>query len=148
MKILILGGTRFVGRAMAEDLLNRGHDITFFHRGKTNPNLLPKVNRIFGDRETDLNNLGDNYWDVVIDTCGYYPKHVKLSVDYLNDKTNCYVFVSSISAYEPTAEINIDENAELQIAGEASINVEWWKGDYGHNKALCEQIVLKGFGAD
>lgn len=148
MEFLILGGTRFIGRALTEDLLNRGHDVTLFHRGKTNPDLFPNVNRILGDRETDLDKLGDNYWDVVIDTSGYFPKHVKLSVDYLKDKTDCYVYISSISAYEPTTEINIDEKAQLQNDSDSSIEVEWWKGDYGHNKVLCEQIVLDGFGAE
>ncbi|MHA2168302.1 MAG: NAD-dependent epimerase/dehydratase family protein [Candidatus Kariarchaeaceae archaeon] len=148
MKILIIGGTQFIGRAFTGDLLNRDHDITLFHRGKTNLDILPNVARIFGDRETDLENLGDQKWDVVIDICGYYPKHVQLSVDYLKDKTEYYVYISSVSAYKPTTEIGIDETAELQDDSDDSNEVVWWKGDYGRNKVLCEEIVLNGFGTE
>jgi 2'-hydroxyisoflavone reductase len=95
---------------------------------------------------TDLKKLGKQKWDVVIDMCGYYPEHVKLSVDYLNDKATQYVYISSISAYEPTTQIGINEMADLQNDNLSVNNVEWWKGSYGYNKVLCEQIVLKGFG--
>ena len=71
MKVLIIGGTQFIGRFFTKDLLNRGHEVTLFHRGKTNPNILPEAKRIFGDRETDLNQLGNHFWDVVIDIFGY-----------------------------------------------------------------------------
>ncbi len=146
MKILIIGGTRFIGRAFTNDLLKRGHQVTLFHRGKTNAEIFPEAPRIFGDRETDLNKLEEQYWDVVIDICGYYPKQVKLSVEYLKDKTSQYVFISSVSAYKPTIEIGIDENAKLQEDEDINNDIPWWGGNYGRNKAICEEIVLNGFG--
>ena len=71
MRVLVIGGTRFVGRAIVEDLLRRGHEVTLFHRGKTNPTLFDSLEHILGDRTNDIVQLGDRRtWDVVIDTCG------------------------------------------------------------------------------
>lgn len=145
MDILVIGGTRFVGRHLAEDLLSRGHDLTFFHRGETNPGLFPAVDRVFGDRETDLENLGDRTWDVVIDTCGYTPEHVERSVDYLVDRTDRYVFISSAAVYEPTAQHGIDEDAAVQTEPPTSNEVEWWHTEYARNKVQCEAIVSDAF---
>lgn len=146
MNILIIGGTRFVGRHLSDSLLCRGHDLTLFHRGETNPNVFPRVDRIFGDRETELENLGDKSWDVVIDTCGYYPEHVQKSVAYLADKAERYVFISSAAVYEPTTEVGIDETSPLQTNPVPSNEVAWWHTEYARNKVRCEQEVLEGFG--
>lgn len=148
MKVLIIGGTKFIGRALTKDLLNRGHDVTLFHRGKTNPKILPEAKRIFGDREKDLEKLGDQLWDVAIDICGYDPKHVEKSVNYLKSKTNKYVFISSVSAYKPTIKIGIDERAPLQEEEDIGDEIPWWGGNYGRNKVICEKIVLESFGKE
>lgn len=146
MDILIIGGTQYVGRHLATELLARDHDLTFFHRGETNPDLFPAVDRVFGDRETDLDALGSRTWDVVVDTCGYTPDHVARSVDYLADAVDQYVFVSSIAAYEPTAEPGIDETAPLQTAPPTGDGVDWWHTEYARNKAACEAVVRETFG--
>lgn len=133
MDILVIGCTRFVGRHLADELLGRGHDLTFFHRGETNPDLYPAVDRVLGDRGTDLERLGDRTWDGVVDTCGYTPEHVERSVEYLADRTDLYVFVSSAAVYEPTAEPGIDDTAPLQTAPPTGDGVEWWHTEYARN---------------
>lgn len=140
MDILIIGGTRFVGRALTEIGLARGHNITLFHRGQSNPDIFPEVERILGDRDTDLANLGERQWDVVIDTCGYIPRHVRASAEYLKDKVKRYVFISTISVYAETTEVGLDENAELATL-EDETTEEITGGTYGGLKVLCEQAA-------
>lgn len=146
MQVLVIGGTRYVGRHLAGALLELDHDLTFFHRGETNPDLFPEVDRVFGDRETDLDRLGDRTWDVVIDTCGYTPEHVDLAVEYLRDRADRYVFISSAAVYEPTSEPRIDETAAVQTEPPAGDGVEWWHTEYARHKVACEAIVLDAFG--
>lgn len=146
MEILIIGGTQFVGRHLADELLRLGHDLTFFHRGETNPDLFPQAERIFGDRTMDLANLGDRTWDVVIDTIGYHPEHVEDSVGYLEDRTDRYVFISSAAVYEPTTRPGIDEDAPVQTEPPVGEGVEWWHTEYARNKVACEAIVRETFG--
>ena len=83
MKLLILGGTRFLGRAIVEAAMAKGNEITLFHRGQTNPDLFPEAEHILGDRDGDLNGLAGGRWDAVIDTCGYVPRIVEQSVRFL-----------------------------------------------------------------
>ena len=74
MKIILIGGTRFLGRHLVEAALTHGHEITLFNRGKTNPDLFLQVETVLGDRERDLDKLSGCDWDAVIDTCGYIPR--------------------------------------------------------------------------
>src|SRR5438094_6238319 len=83
MRLLILGGTVFLGRALVEAAQERGHEITLFHRGKHNPDIFPDVERILGDRSENLDALKGRRWDAVIDTCGYFPRIVKMSAELL-----------------------------------------------------------------
>ena len=76
MKILIIGGTRFLGRHLVDAALARGHEVTLFNRGHTNPDLYPEIETIIGDRDGGLDALAGRKWDAVIDTCGYYPRIV------------------------------------------------------------------------
>src|SRR5574339_1086719 len=99
MKILILGGTKFLGRHLVDAALAAGHEVTLFNRGKTNPTLFPNVETILGDREHDIEKLSGREWDAVIDVAGYLPRIVRLSVDSLARSVKRYVFISSISAY-------------------------------------------------
>lgn len=145
MEILVIGGTRFVGRHLATALLARDHDLTFFHRGQTNPDLFPEVDRVLGDRTTDLHRLGDDPWDVVIDTCGYTPAHVETAVEYLSPRADRYVFISSAAVYEPTTEPGIDETAAVQTDVPTSDEVDWWHSEYARNKVACEAIVRDAF---
>src|SRR5919109_4973785 len=102
MRILIIGGTRFYGRHLAEAALARGHEVTLFNRGKTNPNLFPHLETIIGDREKDLDQLAqaDRIWDAVIDVAGYVPRIVRLSAEVLKESVSRYIFISTISVYE------------------------------------------------
>ena len=144
MKILIIGGTRFLGRHLVNSARARGHDVTLFNRGMTNPNLFRNVDMIQGDREKDLDQLSGQ-WDAVIDTCGYFPRIVRMSAEALKDKVDQYVFISSISVYADFKKININESYPVgkiedetmeQITGES----------YGPLKALCEKAVQDVFG--
>ena len=83
MKLLILGGTQFVGRAVAEAALQRGHELTLFNRGRTNPELFPDAEHLRGDREHDLSALEGRTFDAVVDTSGYVPDVVRASVGAL-----------------------------------------------------------------
>ncbi|MBX3036708.1 MAG: SDR family oxidoreductase [Anaerolineales bacterium] len=146
MKILIIGGTRFLGRHLVNSARVRGHEVTLFNRGKTNPDLFRKVKTIKGDREKDLNQL-EGTWDAVIDTCGYVPRVVKLSANMLKLKTEKYVFISSISVYANFAKIGINESDPVAKLEDESIE-EITGETYGALKALCEKEVQNILGID
>src|SRR5512147_2288368 len=97
MKILIIGGTKFLGRHLVNSARARGHEVTLFNRGLTNPDLFRRVEKIRGDREKDLDQLKGRNWDAVIDTSGYLPRIVRMSAEALNGFVEQYVFISSIS---------------------------------------------------
>lgn len=141
MKILILGGTQFVGRHLTEVGLARGHEITLFHRGKTNPDLFPQAEHIHGDRDGQLDALDGLSWDVVIDTCGYVPRVVRQSVEKLQGVVHCYIFISTISVYADMDKTShIDEHGSLQSLTDE--NTEAITGEtYGGLKVLCERVV-------
>ncbi len=144
MKILIIGGTRFLGRHLVESALARGHEVTLFNRGKSNPDLFNQIQTIRGDREKDLDQLSGQ-WDAVIDTCGYFPRIVRMSAEALKDKVRSYVFISSISVYDGFGKIGINESDPVgKIADET---IEEITGEsYGPLKALCEKAVQDVFG--
>ena len=144
MKLLILGGTRFLGRHLVVSALVRRHEVTLFNRGKSNPDLIPKVQTIRGDREKDLAQLAGHRWDAVIDTCGYIPRIVRISAEALKDSRS-YVFVSSISVYADFSKIGIDENDAVGVLSEETEEVTG--ESYGPLKALCERTVQDVFGA-
>lgn len=140
LKILILGGTRFIGLHMTAIALERGHTLTFFNRGKTRIDRYPEIERIKGDRNGQIEGLRDREWDAVIDNSGYVPRHVRQSAELLAPKVKHYVFVSSISVY-PNFSVPRDESSPVgKLADET---VEKVDGEtYGPLKALCEQAVL------
>ncbi|NNE07137.1 MAG: SDR family oxidoreductase [Gemmatimonadetes bacterium] len=147
MKLLVLGGTRFVGRVIVEEAIRRGHELTIFHRGESNPGLFPNQTTVQGDREMDLARLGDEDWDAVIDTCGYVPRIVRYSVDFLRDRVKRYVFISTISVFKDTSTIGIDENGTLFGAGDLEDPAtEQITGEsYGPLKVLCEDVVRDAY---
>lgn len=146
MKILIIGGTRFLGRHLVTSARARGHEVTLFNRGQTNPDLFRRVKTIRGDRETDLDQL-QGQWDAVIDTCGYLPRIVKLSAEILKEHVDHYVFISSISVYADFSKIGINESAPVAQLDDES-KEEITGETYGALKALCEKTVQDVFGAD
>lgn len=148
MQILIIGGTRFLGRYLVDAALARGHQITLFNRGKSNPELYAQnaqVETILGDREKELDKLAGRSWDALIDTCGYFPRLVRLSAQALKPSAARYVFISSISVYSDFSKTGIDENAPLGKLDDESIE-EITGASYGPLKVLCEQAVQQEFG--
>ncbi|MBE0683312.1 MAG: SDR family oxidoreductase [Anaerolineales bacterium] len=145
MKILILGGTRFLGRHLVNSARVRGHNVTLFNRGQSNPNLFQQVDKIQGDREKDLDLLSGEHWDVVIDTCGYLPRVVRMSAQALKDKADHYVFISSISVYADFSKIGINESDPLGKMEDETVE-EITGETYGPLKALCEKAVQDMFG--
>ena len=140
MKILILGGTMFVGRHLTEEALARGHEVTLFHRGQHGGDLFPQVETLNGDRDGGLDVLKNRSWDVVLDTCGYVPRIVRQSAALLSQAVNRYVFISSISIYRDFAVQGIDEaypGATMPDESVEEVNGE----TYGPLKVLCERVV-------
>jgi len=144
MKVLIIGGTRFVGRHLVEAALARGHQVTLFNRGQSNPGVFPDIETVFGDRETDLGKLAGRRWDAVVDTCGYYPRVVGLSAQGLKDSVDQYVFISSISAYADFDVVGMDEGYTLGTIEDETVE-EITEESYGPLKALCEKTVQDAF---
>lgn len=140
MKILIIGGTRFLGRHLVDSALARGHEVTLFNRGKSNPDLFLNIETILGDREHDLEKLSGREWDAGIDTCGYFPRIVRLSAQSLEKSVGRYVFISSISVYASFSKIGIDENDPVGKIEDETFE-EITGESYGPLKALCEKAV-------
>jgi 2'-hydroxyisoflavone reductase len=142
MKFLIIGGTQFLGRHYVQAALKRGYEVTLFHRGKTNPHLFPESEHIHGDRDGEIEKLGERLWDIVVDPSGYVPRVVAQSVKQLAEKAGYYVFISSMSVY-PNNEPNSDESAQIATLDEpGSEDIPKY---YGALKAECEQVVLEEF---
>ncbi len=145
MRLLLLGGPKFLGRAVADAALARGHELTFFNRGRTNPELHPEIEKLRGDRDGDLGALAGREWDAVVDTSGYLPHVVRASAEALAS-SGLYCFVSSISVYADFSR-PIDEESELAPLGDQPIDeLAPDFSNYGALKALCEQEVRAVFG--
>jgi 2'-hydroxyisoflavone reductase len=132
MHLLVLGGTRFVGRAVVDAALSAGHDVTLFNRGLTNPGLFPQLETVIGDRTEDLAALRGRQFDTVIDVAGYQPAVVARSAREFADSR--YVFVSSVSVYADQSVPPVEGAALLADDG------------YGGRKAACEQAVREVHG--
>ncbi|HYF04456.1 MAG TPA: SDR family oxidoreductase [Patescibacteria group bacterium] len=144
MKILIIGGTVFLGRHIVEVALKNGHEVTLFNRGQHNPELFPAVEKLRGDRRKDISVLKDRMWDAVIDTSAYFPKDVSALADVLKGNVAQYVFISSVSVYEGFDKPN-DENSPLAQLPEGADQTKITGETYGALKVLCENEVFKSF---
>lgn len=113
MKLLILGGTVFLGRHLVDAALAGGHAVTLFNRGRHNPDLYPDVEKLRGDRDGDLSALRGRTWDAAIDTSGYLPRVVRASAELLGDGVDHYTFISSISVYPSLPSPGMDERAPV-----------------------------------
>jgi len=143
VRLLIIGGTVFLGRHIVEAALARGHEMTLFNRGQHRPELFPDLEKLRGDRDGDLDRLRGRKWDAVIDTCGYVPRIVAQSADLLAGAVNNYAFISSISAYADTSQPGINEESPL---AELKLVTEEVTGEsYGPLKVACEQEVQRAF---
>jgi 2'-hydroxyisoflavone reductase len=141
VRLLVIGGTKFLGRAAVDEALARGHEVTLFNRGETNPGLFPDVEHVRGDRTADLSALSGRNWDAVLDPSGYVPDVVRASAEFLADAVEHYVFISSISAYADFSGA-VTEDAPTKELGElpADRMLEDYS-NYGPLKALSEQVV-------
>jgi 2'-hydroxyisoflavone reductase len=142
VRLLVLGGTKFLGRAIVEEALARGHEVTTFTRGETNPDLFPQTERLRGDRDGDLSALEGRTWDAVVDTSGYVPRLVRASAEALRD-SGFYVFVSSISVY---AELPAGYDESNPVDELEDPETEDVRAHYGALKAACERAVDDVFG--
>ena len=142
MKLLLLGGTGFLSRYLVETALRRGHDVTLFHRGQTDPDLFPELDHVRGDREKekDLTALAGRSWNAVIDTCGYVPRVVHTSAAFLAGAVEHYTFISSLNAYAQLNVDGIDESYPVGTLADETVE-EVTSTSYGPLKALCEQAA-------
>jgi 2'-hydroxyisoflavone reductase len=149
MKVLVIGGTQFIGRHVVNRLLAQNNDVTLFNRGKTGPELFPSLNRILGDREQDdvrkISGLKQN-WDAVIDLCAYFPKSLPSLFETLKGHAGLYVQCSTISVYKSSIDIDpsrvLTENSEIfQCTESEAVDVSMMT--YGQRKAECERIAIQ-----
>lgn len=153
MKLLILGGTRFVGRHLVEASLARRHEVTLFNRGRHSPAALAGVEEIHGDRNSDLDKLRGRRWDAVVDTCGYLPRAVRAAAEVLSGSVDRYVFISTLSVYADVSRPGVDESAPVAtLTGEqleeanaidssGQPSAVTYREMYGGLKALCERAA-------
>jgi nucleoside-diphosphate-sugar epimerase len=138
MKLLFLGGTRFVGLHMVQVALDRGHEVTLFNRGKYNPTVFPQLESIKGERDGGLDALRGRQWDSVIDVSGWVPRHVHDSATMLRDNVGHYCYISTLSVYADLTPRLIGEDEPLGQLDDESIE-EVTSDTYGPLKALCER---------
>jgi len=146
MKLLVIGGTRFVGRHLVDAALQRGWAVTVFNRGQSGP-APTGVDVRRGDRRASLEALAQGEWDAVVDTCGYLPREVAQMAQCLKGRVGCYAFVSSISAYAAHALPNREDSPMARFSTPEQAQTDVVDGDtYGPLKALCEAEVRAAFG--
>jgi 2'-hydroxyisoflavone reductase len=146
MRILVLGGTQLVGRAIVETALTDGHELTLFNRGRTNAGLFPGVEQIHGDRDGGLDGLATGSWDVCVDVSGYLPRVVGQSVDLLTGRVGRYVFISTISVYADLAEPRDEDSPRATLDDPETEKIDGMT--YGALKARCEDVVRERYGGD
>jgi 2'-hydroxyisoflavone reductase len=140
MRVLILGGTVFLGRHLVDAAVTRGHDVTIFTRGQHPADLPAGVEALRGDRDGDLGALADRRWDAAIDTSGYAPRIVRASAELSAESVGHYTFISSISVYHDFAQIGMQEDAPVATLADPAVE-EVTGETYGALKALCEQAA-------
>ena len=148
MKLLIIGGTRFVGRHLVTAALARHHEITLFNRGTHSSDS--NVETIHGDRHTDTARLHGRRWDAVIDTCGMLPNAVKSAAEVLRDSVDRYIFISTQNVYADVSTPGVTETAPLATLTTTQLDEAYgidrsgtpsYGQLYGGLKALCEQAA-------
>ncbi len=143
MKILVLGGTKFLGRHLVDVAIARNHEVTLFHRGETGAELFPELEHVLGDRDGGLDALSGREFDAVIDTSGYLPRVVRDSARMLASTASHYTFISSISVYADHSRAGTTEEAAVGILEDVT-NEEIME-NYGPLKGLCEKVVEREF---
>ncbi len=144
LRVLILGGTGFIGPHQVRYAMYRGHSVTLFNRGRSNPGLFPGVETLIGDRDGDLAALEGREWDAVIDNSGYVPRHVRDSAELLADSVGQYLFTSTGSVYDFDQDQLTEDARLLPLEDPTSEDVNRY---YGPLKVLCEEAVRETFGS-
>jgi 2'-hydroxyisoflavone reductase len=148
MKLLVLGGTRFIGRHIVEALLEADHEVSVFARGKSPDELPPGVERLRGDRNdgvAGLDALRGRSWDGCVDVSGYTPRQVRASAESLAATVGRYVFVSTVSVYEDSNHVPVQETHPLLPEAAEDVS-EITAETYGPLKVTCERIVGDAYG--
>ena len=145
LRILVLGGTGFIGPHMVRYALQRGHTVTIFNRGRSNTHLFPLVERLIGDRENNLESLKGGTWDAVIDNSATVPWWVRDTAQLLKDSVDRYLFTSTRSTYADFTQIGMNEDGPQHDPDPSAVDERRSQG-YGPNKVLCEREALRGFG--
>lgn len=150
MRILLIGGTSFVGRHIAEAALLAGHEVSLAHRGRTGVDLFPDAEHVALDRDVDLSALAGRDWDATVDVCGYWPRQVRSLAGALAGRGGQHVYISSVSAYAEPSGPEADESTPLASldAGGDPDTWEMTRETYGPLKALCEQAALQAYGKE
>ena len=148
LRILVLGGTNFIGPHQVEYALARGHEVTLFNRGRTNPHLFPGVEKLVGDRTGDLRALEGRSWDVVVDNSAINPEWVERSAGLLKDACERYVFVSTRSVYADPSQVPMSVAEPVWTYESAGVEPGAERLPYGLSKALAEQRAQDAFGPD
>lgn len=143
-RILILGGTKFLGRGVVDAALAGGHAVTLFNRGRTNPDLYPEVEKIRGDRTVSLAALSGRSWDAVIDVAAYEPEVARRAAEALAKSVGRYVFVSTVSVYSGHERPG-DQSEEAPLLDLATASDDVGE-QYGAKKVACERAVQEVFG--
>ena len=142
MRVLVLGGTLFLGRHVVEAALARGDEVTVFNRGRTNPGLFSEVEHLVGDRDAgDLDALRGRDWDAVVDTSARVPRWVRDTAGLVAETDAHYTFVSSISVYRDLSEVGVREDAAVHTLADESVEEITDAETYGALKALCERAL-------
>ena len=145
MRILVLGGTVFLGRHLTECALARGDEVVHFNRGQSAPGLFPEVETVVGDREHDLDRLAGMTFDAVVDTSGYHPDVVGAATARLAPATDHYTFVSTCSVYADVSRPGVNESAPVATIPGDELDSADRTTHYGGLKALCEKVVADAF---
>lgn len=151
MNVLVLGGTQFVGRHIVAALLDAGHAVATFTRGKTNPDLFPRARKLTGDRNGDVSAIEEAVgrrpgFDACVDVSGYEVAQVERTLDVLADRVDRYVYISTVSVYKVPVESGFTEDAPIEETEDryASLTPQ----TYGRLKAECERTVQSRMGTD
>ena len=159
LKILILGGTGFIGPHMVHEALRRGHQVSLFNRGRTNRTLFPDLELLIGDRNNRLDALKGREWDAVVDNSGYVPRHVADSAELLSSAVSHYIYISSVSAYAAMSGNltaadyhdvdmpNTEYNSPLVTMPDETVE-EVTSETYGPLKVLCERAATEAMGEE
>jgi 2'-hydroxyisoflavone reductase len=145
LRILVLGGTGFIGPYQVQYALDRGHAVTLFNRGRTNPHLFPEVEKLVGDRAGDLSALKGRRWDAVIDNSATDPTWVARSAALLREAVGRYLFVSTRSVYYDTSRVPMTADAAVFSYANTTV-APGERLPYGLAKALAEEEARQAFG--